>query len=259
LLAHVTPAVLSDARKLLAETPTMGSGRTKPFHKSNATINRYFASLSACFSKAVEWGWLERNPCQLVKRERESRGRTRFLDADERERLLEAARESTNPHLYAWIVLSLTTGGRSSEILGLEWRDFDAKRKTITFHETKNGESRTVPVAGEALEILIKRSRVKDIRTNLIFPSPTDPRRHIDVRSAWDVCLKKAGISDFRPHDLRHCAASYLAMSGASLLEIARILGHKSLSMVNRYSHLTDGHLNEVVERMVKTKLGGSE
>lgn len=257
LLAHVTPAILNEALDKLVSSPTNGSGRSTPFFRSSATANRYLASLSACFTKGVEWGWLNSNPCEGVKRLKESRGRVRYLADDEQERLLRAAQESANPHLYLWIVMSLATGGRTSEILGLEWRDIDLKRQEITFRETKNGEDRTVPLIGEALELLLSRSKVRDIRTPLVFPSPTNPTRRIDVRSAWDTAIKRAGLTDFRPHDLRHSAASFLAMAGASPLEIGSILGHKTLAMVRRYSHLSTGHLRGVMERAAKTKLGG--
>lgn len=77
-----------------------------------------------------------------------------------------------------------------------------------------------------------------------------DGRRPIDLRYAWAQALQAAGITDFRVHDLRHSAASYLAMSGASLVEIAAILGHQTLQMVQRYAHLAEGHTASVVARM---------
>ena len=76
------------------------------------------------------------------------------------------------------------------------------------------------------------------------------------IRSAWVSALKVAAIDSFRFHDLRHCAASYLAMSGASLNEIAEILGHKTLAMVKRYAHLSDAHTNTVIERMNEKFVG---
>jgi integrase len=71
-----------------------------------------------------------------------------------------------------------------------------------------------------------------------------------DIRDAWLKAVERAGLEDFKFHDLRHTAASYLAMNGASLLEIAEILGHKTLQMVKRYAHLADSHTAQVVERM---------
>jgi len=84
----------------------------------------------------------------------------------------------------------------------------------------------------------------------LVFPGRLDPTKPLDFERAWQTALKRAGLEDFRFHDLRHCAASYLAMNGASLAEIAEVLGHKSLQMVKRYSHLSHEHTASVIERM---------
>jgi len=79
----------------------------------------------------------------------------------------------------------------------------------------------------------------------------------MDLRTPWENALKAAEITDFRWHDLRHSFASELAMSGATLAEIAEAMGHKTLAMVKRYSHLTEGHISKVVERMTTKVFGG--
>ena len=79
---------------------------------------------------------------------------------------------------------------------------------------------------------------------------------YLDLRAPWENALRVAGISEFHWHDLRHTAASYLAMSGASVVEIADILGHKQLSMVRRYAHLSESHCTEVLKRMNERILG---
>ena len=84
----------------------------------------------------------------------------------------------------------------------------------------------------------------------MVFPSPNNPARSICIRTAWETAIKKADIVNFRFHDLRHSTASYLAMNGASLVEIAEILGHKTLQMAKRYSHLSEDHKTMVLERM---------
>lgn len=87
------------------------------------------------------------------------------------------------------------------------------------------------------------------IDTSLVFPGqkPNVPK---DIRSAWEHVRTLAKLEDFRFHDLRHSAASYLAMNGATTRDIAEILGHKTLQMVKRYSHLADSHTSEVVAKM---------
>ncbi len=144
---------------------------------------------------------------------------------------------SRNPYLYTVVVLALSTGARRGELLGLQWSDIDLKRGALIFRETKNGQVRTVPLTGKALELL-SQSR----GTGLVFPT--------GIREAFESALRRAGIGNFRFHDLRHTFASYLAMSGASLSELAEALGHKTLSMVKRYTHLTEGHTRQVVARM---------
>lgn len=253
VLADVTPSLITECRdRLLAETTKRGITR------SPATVNRYLAALSDAFSVAVkEWEWLEDSPMRKVKKPKEPRGRVRFLSEDgERPRLLKACEESSNPYLYPVVVLALSTGMRQGEIMGLTWEDVDLHQGRATLHETKNGERRVVPLSGKALELLKAHAKVRRLDTNLLFPGK-NPHKPMDLRSPWEAALKKAGIEDFRFHDLRHSAASYLAMNGASLAEIAEVLGHKTLQMVKRYSHLSEAHTAGVVARMNARIFGG--
>jgi integrase len=108
-----------------------------------------------------------------------------------------------------------------------------------------------------ALSLLLEHSKVRQLDSNLLFPSNKNPQKPIDLRKPWEVALSDAEIEDFHWHDLRHCTASYLAMNGASLAEIAEVLGHKTLSMVKRYAHLSDGHVSNVVASMNDKIFGG--
>ena len=110
-------------------------------------------------------------------------------------------------------------------------------------------ERRALPLTGLALQEVERRAKVRRLDTALLFPR-ADGRQPIDIRYAWAQALQAAGITDCRFHDLRHSCASYLAMSGASLVEIAAVLGHKTLQMVQRYAHLSDAHTAGVVARM---------
>jgi len=251
-LADVTPAKIVECRdKLLTET--LKTGKTR----APATVVRYLAALSHAFTIAVnEWGWLDDSPLRKVKKPALPRGRVRFLSEDttdgidgERTRLLKACEESSNPYLYPVVVLALSTGMRQGEIMGLTWEDVDLHQGRATLHETKNGERRVVPLTGKALELLKAHAKVRRLDTSLLFPGK-HPQKPMDLRTPWESALKKAGIDDFRFHDLRHSAASYLAMNGASLAEIAEVLGHKTLQMVKRYSHLSEAHTAGVVARM---------
>jgi integrase len=140
------------------------------------------------------------------------------------------------------------------ELLSLTWPQVDIGRSLMTFYETKNGEPRSIPLTGPAVDVIRAHAKVVRFDTQLVFPRG-DGRRPVDVRYAWYQALRQAGIEDFRFHDLRHSTASYLAMQGASPVEIADVLGHKTLAMVPRYAHLSEGHVRSVLDRMTSTLL----
>ena len=244
-LTDLTPPLLAEYRDKLAA----GFPGDKP--RAPATVVRYLAALSHCLSIAVkEYQWLDDSPMRKVAKPQEPRGRVRFLSDDERAALLRECQASENPCLYPVVVLALSTGMRAGEIMNLEWRDVDLARGWLTLRETKNGDMRGVPLAGKALELMKEHARIRRrLDTPLLFPG-ANPSKPVDLRQPWEKALKQAGIEDFHFHDLRHSCASYLAMNGASLAEIAEVLGHKTLSMVKRYAHLSDSHKAGVVERM---------
>lgn len=246
-LADCTPALIVECRdELLDETTRLKKKR------SPATVNRYLAAISHCFTIAMkEWGWVDDNPLRKVTKPKESRGRIRFLSDDEREGLLKACKASPNPLLYPIVVIALSTGARRGEILSIRMNQIDLERGTITFFETKNNEIRVVPLVEHASEVVKELIKIRRIDTDLLFPG-SDPKKPIDIRHPWKEALKKAKIENYRFHDNRHSAASYLAMSGATLTEIAEVLGHKTLQMVKRYSHLSEQHTSKVVAKMNK-------
>ena len=243
VLAGVTPAAISDCKsRLLSETTPQGKRR------SPATVNRYLAALSVVFETArKEWTWIEHNPCGGVARGAETRGRVRWLDDDERARLLDVCGKSTEPDLLPLVKMALSTGARQGELLGLGWKDVDLSRGVVTFQQTKNDERRSVPIVGSVLATLGARSHVRRIGDDRIF---TVTRSRLD--KAFRQAIAAAQIEDFRFHDLRHSAASYLAMSGATTAEIAAVLGHKTLQMVKRYAHLGEQHTVDVLTRMIE-------
>jgi integrase len=237
-LLEVTPARVVACREQLAET------------HAPATVNGYLAVLRHAYTVAVtEWQWLETSPLERVRRLQEPPGRGRCLTEEERQRVLEACDASPNRFLAPVVVLALSTGARKQEILGLTWADIDLRRATVTFQHTKNRLRRTLPLTRRALGEIQQLAKVRRLDTLLLFPR-RDGRHPIDLRAAWARALQAADMHDFRFHDLRHSAASYLAMHGASLVEIAAILGHCTLQMVQRYAHLAEGHTAGVVARM---------
>lgn len=262
-LADVSPALISECKERIASGMLADSGmfvivngERKPVERrANATVLRYLSALSHVFTIAVkEWGWMDDTPMRKVTKPTLPRGRVRFLSDEERICLLKTCKGSSNPYLYTVVVLALSTGMRQGEIMGLTWDVVDLSRGRAILHETKNGERRAVAITGHALELLKEMSKVRRIGCKLIFPAkeiaPQKPQKPMDLRTPWETVVKKAELSDFKFHDLRHSAASYLAMNGASLAEIAEVLGHKTLQMVKRYAHLSEGHTARVVESM---------
>src|SRR5262245_30584116 len=248
-LADVTPALLAEYRNKLASGMLNDGSMTREIRKpdgktetvavearSPATIVRYLAALSHAFTIAVkEWGWLDSNPLSKVSKPAQPRGRVRFLSDDERTMLLTECKASTQPDLYLAVVLALSTGARQMELMGLRWDQVDLNRKVITLHETKNNEIRALPLVHHAYELMKERARVRRIDTDLVFPGKKRqdkrPLKPVDLRHPFEKALQRAGILNFRWHDLRHSCASYLAMNGASLAEMAEVLGHKTLAM----------------------------
>lgn len=257
LLSELTPAVLSAARDKLSKATTVRKKKRAP-----ATVLRIMASLSAVLKVAErDWQWIESSPMAKISKPVAGRGRVRYLSADERSRLLSACEELAHPHLPTIVVLALSTGMRQGEILGLRWELVDVRKHLAIGHaqllETKNGERRSVAIAGAALAAVRALSEREGRTTGFLFPS-TRPRPKtkelgeypVDVRRPWNEAVAKAKLKDFRFHDLRHSAASYLAMNGATGSEIAAVLGHKTLAMVKRYAHLSESHTASVVARM---------
>lgn len=255
----IRPARIATLRDELKATPagngvTRGLARKAEYtthERSGADVNRTLAALSSALSYGVkELGWIERNPCEKVSKLPESRGRVRFLDDEELPRFLAACRESSNPNLYLAAVLALTTGGRSAEIMGLRWPQIDFKRRIITLRagDTKNTDARSLPLSGEAFGLLQERAKVRPIDDDRVFPAAARARKSqfLDLRAPFLAAIKAAGIKDFRWHDLRHSAASYLVMAGTDIVSVARVLGHRQLQMTMRYSHLAPGRVVEL-------------
>jgi integrase len=259
VLDDIRSSTISECRSKLKLTPS-NFGKHIGKAKSDATINRYLATLSALFSIAVrEWGWLESNPCENVRRAKEPRGRVRFLSDKERIDLLGACENPELPELKIIVLVAITTGARRGEIMNLRWRHMDLKSNRITLVDTKNGDTRAVPLVNPALKEIQCWAKVRNIdEDSFVFPGRTDRTKDkpIDFDKAWREAIDFSGVTDFRFHDLRHTAASYLAMNGAGIREIGDILGHKSLSMVQRYSHLCDDHKKATVERMAIAVFG---
>lgn len=238
LLSDIKPSMIAQKRDELLSGTTC-----KDKLRSSTTVVRYLASLSHAFSIAVkDWEWISENPVMKISKPKISNSRTRFLNDDEKERLIQACQESESKGLYPIVILALSTGMRRGEIMNLKWGDLDLDRGSILLQVTKNGERRFIPLIGTMLDLLRSKYTNQTV-DSFVFPAPHSSSKPIDIRSAWETALRKAEISSFRFHDLRHTAASYLAMNQASLLEIGTLLGHKTVQMTKRYAHLSNEHI----------------
>ena len=237
-LSEVTTEVLRSWKILVANTYARG------------TVYRRMYVLAAALRYAVECGWLTVNPMDRIKKPSPGPGRIRFLSEQERRRLLMACKLSRSPILYPLVVLALGTGGRKNELRWLRWANVDLEAGSVRFTQTKTHLDRTVPVVGAALQVFHARAQQRQADTDLVFARP-DGRKPWNMEHAWITARHVAEMDDFRFHDLRHTYASYLAMSGSSLRDIAELLGHKRIQQTMAYAHLIPSHTRPLVERMV--------
>lgn len=254
-LDKLTPQTIAGYRaQLSAQTSKRGGGVL-----SGATVNRHLAALSAvCKWAWKELGWLPANPVLAITKRTEAAGIVRFLSDDERKALITACRESTDPNIYCAVMLALATGARRGNIYALRWEDVDLDRLTLHFRDTKNGEPRRVPIVGPAVAALRDQFERDPTGAGWVFKGRKNDAP-ADLDRPWDKARKAAGLVDFRFHDLRHTTASYLTMNGASLAEVAEALGHRTLVMARRYSHMTGDHTRSVLERMAGKFLEGDK
>ena len=199
-----------------------------------------------------KWGYLDREPD--IELPKAPTGRTRFLGKEEIERLLLACAQLRNQHLVSIVTMAIHTGMRKSEILGLKWERIDLAKDLgfnarITLYETKNGEPRGVPLSRAAIAALTALELDPDKREGTVFKRKNGSDWG-QIRTGFEKAVERAGLSDFRFHDLRHTCASHLAMQGRPLKDIQEVLGHKSFSMTLRYAHLSPSHLLTAVESL---------
>jgi integrase len=257
-LANVTPALIVERRDKLARSSyqrakpaskrsTVKAGDApRTFKRSPATVNRYLANLGHVFTVArKEWHWMSHNPMDGVSKLGESRGRVRSLSDDERAALLDQT--ANDPILHTFVMLALSTVCRAGELVKLEWRDVDLKEGRLLFRQTKNAQPRSAWLHGAALELLKAHGKVRKIDGGRVFESERGKRYRYD--KAFNAAAVAAGMKDFRFHDLRHSAATYLAQAGATEQQLRAIGGWKS-NVVNRYVHLAAVDAKAALEQL---------
>lgn len=218
--------------------------------RTEAAVNREMALLSHMFTKAVEWGFMETSPFKKGRRLmfKENNQRLRFLTDAEIEALLKAC----SPHLRPIVETALLSGMRRGELLSLKWEQI--RNGFIYLRETKGNKARQIPV-NDRLAQVFRELRLKNhLKTEYVF-CDAQGRRFQEVKRSFASACRRAGLEDFRFHDLRHTFASRLVMAGVGLRAVQELLGHADLKMTMRYAHLSEDHLKEAVAKL--NGLGG--
>lgn len=229
-------------------------------HQQNcaaSTINKDLTMLKSMFNRAKEWGDLNKyNPVRDIKKLKEDNERCRYLTEEEQERLLAVCSGS----LRMIVLIALRVGLRWGEIVSLKWKPapksnfIDFKNNVAFIHESlsKSGKSRHVPLALSIKQALMDYPQASE--SGYIFVNPKTGRPIVTLKKSFKTAVKKAGIGDFRLHDLRHCFASDLVCNGADLFTVQKLLGHSSPKMTQRYAHLGHNHLNEAIQSLDKKR-----
>lgn len=225
-LKEITPSLISEYKDMRLK-------RVKP-----ASVNRELAILKVAFNMAIkQWEWMNVNPVCRIPLEPENNKRVKWLSTEEEGRLMS--------HCPLWlkpiIETALLTGLRLGELTALTWKDIDLNEKVIYVLSSKNGEQRAIPINDRLCSILLSLKAEGD----RVFPYSNSFISHQFKRACHT-----AKIDDIRFHDLRHCYATSLVRKGVDLYRVSRLLGHKTISMTERYSHLNLESLRQAVSQI---------
>jgi len=232
--------------------------------KKAASCNRSIGALRSMFNWSVGRKLLLNNPISRLEplKETDSNRKVRYLSKEENDRLMAAliAREeeirkglaygySQTPlkgefadHLRPMVIISLNTGIRWGSLVRLQWDDIDLTNRSVTIRaETAKSQQQLIIPLNKTAQEALRQWKEETLNTNpknLVFPSPVSGSVLDNVKKAWNAVLKRAGIENFRWHDMRHTFASNLVMSGVDLNTVRELLGHADLKMTLRYAHL---------------------
>ena len=214
---------------------------------ASGTTNRVLVLLRYMFNLAKKWGiaGVSNNPATELKTAPDV-CRGRFLSADETNRLLNALDRDENQIAAKSIKLLLLTGARRNEITQAKWEHIDWQKKTLLVPCSKSGRPRLIQLNSAALELL--RSLPREPVNAFLFPSPVTGRPSASLHFPWTRIRKRAGLTEFRLHDLRHSFASFLVNKGVSIYVVQGLLGHANVRATQRYAHLANETLSDAAE-----------
>jgi integrase len=221
-----------------------------------ATCNRELSTLGHLFTMALEWAWIDRLPVR-VKKLQEENSRIITLSDTEIDRLLKAAIAGSDPDVWLFIEVARATGMRHREILRIQWKDCDLTNRRIFLPRAKAG-ARTQPITQTLADVLHREKAMRSDQEGWIFPARhgDSTKGHLDnLGRQFRAAVIAAGLDPkaVTPHTLRHSVVTKLVQSGADLMTVMAISGHKSLKMVQRYSHISAPHIDEAIKALDRT------
>jgi integrase len=223
----------------MTRTVIMTAVEAKKRESSKSTANRYLSLVRSVLRRAaIKWEWIETPPS--FEQYEEPKGRVRYLTPAQATTLL----KELPGHLRAMTIFALAVGLRQANVKGLKWSQVDLGRRVawVLADDTKGGDAIGVPLNDAAVSILQAQFGKHPTFVFTFGKKRPRPVSNVNTR-AWQKALRRAGITDFRWHDLRHTWASWCAMAGVGLHELMELGGWKSEKMVRRYAHLSPEHL----------------
>ncbi len=249
---HISPFFKG---KPLSSVTTFDIERYKKFRLASeataGTINRELAVISHLFNKAMEWRWINHKPA-IIKRLKEDTGRIVYLTTAQIEKLLEAAREDQDPHIFPFIKIGLETSMRHMEILSIQVNNIDLGKRVIYIPKAKAG-ARDQPITQSLVGFLGEYLQSIDHDQKFLFPSKKIYREYRGyMGEPFKRVVERAGLEQAVPHTMRHTAITQLVQSGVDLPTVQRISGHKTLAMVAKYSHQNGPHIQAAMDKLEK-------
>lgn len=221
------------------------------------TANIVLKLLHVMFNKAInEWRiWKGENPAHGIAKFPEQ-SRDRFLQSDELPKFFQAVAEEENEIIRDYVLLSLLTGARRSNVLAMRWQDISFERAEWRIDKTKNGTPQTVALSPEAIAIL--QNRKSSDNSIFVFPGSGRSGHLMEPKKGWKRILERSGINDLRIHDLRRTLGSWQAKTGASLTIIGKSLNHKNQSTTAIYARLDLDPVRDSVNKATSAMLAAA-